>query len=260
MSEAGSQRRIALVLEYDGTDFCGSQIQSDAPSIQHALETAVEQLTGERPRVAFAGRTDAGVHARGQVGVFDSNSSLETPVFVNGLNAHLPEQIAVRSAREVDADFDPRRHAVSRTYRYTIYNQGARSPIDRFRAWYVRERLDPGAMQEAASLLVGEHDFASFTRDEGIPTTRCVRRCEVSSEPPNVIVVMEANGFLRNQVRRTVGALVQVGGGKLGVDGFQRLLDAPELASAGPVAPPQGLCLEGVAYAGLDLMDTDALR
>ena len=259
MSEAASQRRIALVLEYDGTDFSGSQAQPDAPSIQHALETAIDQLTGKRPRVAFAGRTDAGVHARGQVGAFDTSSSLQTPVFVSGLNAHLPDQIAVRSARAVNADFDPRRHAVSRTYRYTIHNEAARSPLARIRAWHVREPLDTAPMQQAASLLVGEHDFASFTRDEGIPTVRCVRRCHVSAEPPNVFVEMEANGFLRNQVRRTVGALVQVGGGKLNVDGFQRLLGVPELASAGPVAPPQGLCLEGVVYPGLDLMDTDAL-
>lgn len=259
MSESGSQRRIALVLEYDGTDFNGSQIQSNAPSIQEALETAIEQLTGARPRVAFAGRTDAGVHARGQVGAFDTNSNLETPVFVSGLNAHLPDQIAVRSAREVNADFDPRRHAVSRVYRYTIRNEAARSPLVRFRAWHVREPLDASVMQQAASLLVGEHDFASFTRDEGISTVRCVRRCDVSATRPNVFVEMEASGFLRNQVRRTVGALVQVGGGKLGVDGFHRLLDAPELASAGPVAPPQGLCLESVVYAGLDLTDTDTL-
>ena len=259
MSEAASQRRIALVLEYDGTDFNGSQVQADAPSIQHALEAAIKQLTGERPRVAFAGRTDAGVHARGQVGAFDTSSSLETSVFVSGLNAHLPDQIAVRSACEVNADFDPRRHAVSRTYRYTIHNEPARSPLARLRAWHVREPLDTRAMEEAASLLVGEHDFASFTRDEGIPTVRCIRRCNVSNEPPNVFVEMEANGFLRNQVRRTVGALVRVGNGTLGLDGFQRLLDAPELASAGPVAPPQGLCLEGVVYPGLDLMATDAL-
>ncbi len=260
MSEAASQRRIALVLEYDGTDFSGSQAQPDAPSIQHALEAAIEQLTGKRPRVALAGRTDAGVHARGQIGAFDTSSSLQTSVFVSGLNAHLPDQIAVRRAREVNTDFDPRRHAVSRTYRYTIHNEPARSPLTRFRAWHVREPLDTAPMQQAAALLVGEHDFASFTRDEGIPTVRCVRRCHVSAEPPDIIVEMEANGFLRNQVRRTVGALVQVGGGKLNLEGFQRLLDIPELASAGPVAPPQGLCLEDVVYPGLDLMDTDALR
>lgn len=259
MSEAASQRRIALVLEYDGTGYSGSQVQSDAPSIQQTLETAIEQLTGARPRVAFAGRTDAGVHARGQVAAFDTSSSLETPVFVSGLNAHLPDQIAVRWACEVNAEFDPRRHAVSRVYRYTIHNEAARSPLVRYRAWHVREPLDAGVMQQAASVLIGEHDFASFTRDEGISTVRCVHRCEVSSKPPNVFVEMEANGFLRNQVRRTVGALVQVGGGKLGVEGFQRLLDVPELASAGPVAPPQGLCLESVVYPGLDLMDTDTL-
>ncbi len=256
MSEAPSSRRIALVLEYDGTDFNGSQIQADAPTIQQALETAIERLTGEQTRIAFAGRTDAGVHARGQVGAFDTASRLETQVFVDGLNAHLPDQIAVRAAREVSADFDPRRHASSRTYRYTIFNDPVRTPLERFRSWHVRAALDVAAMRSAASALIGEHDFASFTRDEGIPTVRCVRRCDVVSEPPHVVVEMEANAFLRGQVRRTVGALVQVGAGKMDKSGLQRLLDAPELATAGPMAPPQGLSLEQVVYPGLDLMDT----
>jgi tRNA pseudouridine38-40 synthase len=259
VSERPSRRRIALVLEYDGTDFNGSQVQANAPTIQQALETAIEQLTGVRPRVAFAGRTDAGVHARSQVSAFDTTSSLDTSVFVSGLNAHLPDQIAIRNAREVGADFDPRRHAVSRTYRYTIYNHAARTPLDRYRAWHVRAPLNTALMQEAASPLVGEHDFASFTRDEGIPTVRCVHRCDVSSEPPNIFVEMEANAFLRSQVRRTVGALVQVGTGKLPVDGFLKLLDVPKLASAGPLAPPQGLCLEGIVYPGLDLTDANTL-
>lgn len=259
MSGASTPRRIALVLEYDGTDFYGSQIQTDAPSIQHELESAIERLTGERPRVAFAGRTDAGVHARGQVAAFDTSSTHDTSVFVSGLNAHLPDQIAVRNAREVAANHDPRRHAACRIYRYTIYNAATRAPLSRERAWHVREPLDVVAMREAASRLVGEHDFASFTRDEGIPTVRCVRRCEVAVSPPTIAVEMEANAFLRHQVRRTVGSLVQVGSGQLSQEGFQRLLDAPELASAGPVAPPHGLCLEQVIYPGLDLMSRNAL-
>lgn len=259
MSGEEPPRRIALVLEYDGTDFNGSQIQSDAPSIQGEVEDALERLTGKRPRAAFAGRTDAGVHARGQIAAFDTASELETHVFVRGLNAHLPEQIAVRAAREVQAEFDPRRHATSRTYRYTIHNSPARSPLTRDRAWHVRQRLDTVAMQRAAALLIGEHDFASFTRDEGVPTARCMRRCDILVEAPEVAIEMEANAFLRNQVRRTVGALVQVGGGQMSLEAFQRLLDAPEVASAGPMAPPQGLCLEEVAYPGLDLMDRNTL-
>ncbi len=254
-----SPRRIALVLEYDGTGYAGSQRQKNDPSIQETLESAIEQLTGERPRTAFAGRTDAGVHARCQVAAFNSTSSLETSVFERGLNAHLPDQIAVRSAREMDADFDPRRHASGRTYRYTIFNAPMRSPLSRTNAWHVRRPLDTAAMQAAATLLIGQHDFASFTRDEGIATVRCIRRCDVTAEAPNVFVEVAANAFLRHQVRRTVGALVEVGSGKLSLAGFRRLLDAPELASAGPMAPPEGLCLEHVAYSGLDLTDTNPL-
>ncbi len=252
-------RRLALVLEYDGTGYAGSQRQKNDPSIQEALESAIEQLTGERPRTAFAGRTDAGVHARCQVAAFDTSSALETSVFESGLNAHLPDQIAVRSAREMDPDFDPRRRASSRTYRYTIYNAPQRSPLGRMNAWHIHGPLNTTAMQEAATLLIGKHDFASFTRDEGIATVRCIRRCDVTTEAPNIFVEIEANAFLRHQVRRTVGALVQVGSGKLDMDGFQNLLSAPVLASAEPLAPPQGLCLEHVAYSGLDLTDTNTL-
>lgn len=254
-----SPRRIALVLEYDGTGYAGSQRQQDDPSIQETLESAIQQLTGELPRTAFAGRTDAGVHARGQVAAFDTTSALETSVFESGLNAHLPDQIAVRRAREVNADFDPRRHASDRTYRYTIYNEPNRSPLRRINAWHVHGPLDTTAMQAAATLLIGQHDFASFTRDEGIATVRCIHRCDVTADPPHIFLDVRANAFLRHQIRRTVGALAQVGRGKLSVEGFRGLLDVPELASAGPLAPPQGLCLEHVSYPGLDLTDTNAL-
>lgn len=180
-------------------------------------------------------------------------------MFETGLNAWLPKDIAVRSAREVDAEFDPRRHATGRTYRYTIYNAPSRSPLTRARAWHVSATLDVAAMRDAASALVGKHDFASFTRDEGVSTVRCVRRCDVVCEPPNVAVEMTANAFLRHQVRRTVGALVEVGSGRLTVEAFRGLLEKPEPATAGPVAPPHGLCLEEVAYTGLDLTGGNAL-
>jgi tRNA pseudouridine38-40 synthase len=246
-------RRIALVLEYDGANYFGSQVQDGQPSIQEALEAAVEKLTGERPRAAFAGRTDTGVHARGQVAAFDTTSDHSTDTFRNGLNAHLAEDIAVRIACEVPQDFDPRRDAASRTYRYAIYNAGPRSPLYRTRAWHVPTPLDVAAMRDAASLLVGEHDFASFTRDEGRPTVRCVRRCDITEKPPLLHVEIEANAFLRHQVRRTAGALVEVGAGRMSMSAFRQLLDKPELATGGPVAPPHGLCLEQVIYSGLDL-------
>ncbi len=209
--------------------------------------------------MAFAGRTDAGVHARGQVAAFDTLSAHETSVFESGLNAWLPKDIAVRRAHVVDAAFDPRRHATGRRYRYTIYNAASRSPLTRARAWHVSYALDIESMRDAASALVGEHDFASFTRDEGVSTVRCVRRCDVVRETPNVFVEMTANAFLRHQVRRTVGALVEVGSGKLSINAFRDLLATPELATAGPVAPPHGLCLEEVSYQSLDLTKGNAL-
>jgi tRNA pseudouridine38-40 synthase len=251
---SGQPRRLALVIEYDGSPpLAGSQIQKNAPSIQGEIESALRKLTGERLRVAFAGRTDAGVHARGQVAAFTTISRLNTEVFVRGLNAWLPQSIAVRCAAEVDETFDPRRHASRRTYRYLIYNAPVASPLWRGRAWHVAEPLDTERMQRAARLLAGEHDFAAFSRREGVTTVRRVYRCQVRARPPLVTVEVEANAFLRQQVRRTVGALAQVGRGKLAVAGFRGLLQRAEPASAGPVAPPQGLYLMRVTYPGLDL-------
>ncbi len=247
-------RRLALLLEYDGSPpLAGSQLQKHAPSVQGELEAALQQLTGEQTRVAFAGRTDAGVHAFGQVTAFTTASKLKTEVFVRGLNALLPASIAVRNAIEAPADFDPRRHASSRSYRYVIYNTPARSPLWRARAWHVAEPLDTAAMQSAADALVGEHDFAAFSRREGVSTVRCIRRCAVERRPPLVEVEIEANAFLRHQVRRTVGALAQAGLGKQTPAGLRKLLRRAEPASAGPVAPACGLYLVRVAYPGLDL-------
>jgi tRNA pseudouridine38-40 synthase len=213
----------------------------------------LQQLTGERTRLAFAGRTDAGVHAFGQVAAFTTSSNLSNKVLSRGLNALLPASIAVRNVIEAPDDFAPRRHASSRTYRYLIYNAPVRSPLWRDRAWHVGERLDVDAMQTAAEHLVGERDFAAFSRNEGKPTIRCVRSCRVIARPPLVEVKIEANAFLRQQVRRTVGMLVQVGLGKQRPAEFRRLLRAAEPASAGPVAPARGLYLTRVEYPGLDL-------
>jgi tRNA pseudouridine38-40 synthase len=247
------QRRLALVIEYDGSRYAGSQRQKRIPSIQSALETALRKLTGEKLRVAFAGRTDAGVHAEGQVASFVTASRLKTEVFVRGLNAWLPEQIAVRRAIEAPQAFDPRRHASSRLYRYTIYNAPVRSPLWRDRAWHVKELLDAEAMGRAARALVGEHDFAAFSRREGVTTVRRMTRASVERQGTMVTVELEANAFLRQQVRRTAGALVEVGKGRLSAAGFRELLRKAEPSSAGPVAPALGLCLVRVCYPGLDL-------
>ena len=259
MTAQPPRRRIALVLEYDGRPYGGSQVQKRMPTIQGELETAFERLTGERLRVAFAGRTDAGVHATGQAAAFTTASSLPVETFVRGLNAFLPPEIAVRRAIEAPADFDPRRHAASRTYRYTIYNGPVRSPLWRDRAWHVTEPLDEATMRRAASWLPGRHDFAAFSRREGVSTVRCVRRCDVERRGPLVTVEMEANAFLRHQVRRTVGALVRVGTGRLAPAGLRGLLRDRQPCAAGPVAPAHGLRLLRVDYAGLDLGGPDTL-
>ena len=259
MTAPPPRRRLALVLEYDGRTFGGSQVQKRTPSIQGELEAAVAKLTGERLRVAFAGRTDAGVHALGQVAAFTTTSSLPVETFVRGLNAWLPPEIAVRRAVEAPPDFDPRRHAEGRTYRYTVYNAPVRSPLWRARAWHVAEPLDAATMQRAASALIGRHDFAAFSRREGVSTVRCVRRCDVERRGQLVTVEMEANAYLRQQVRRTVGALVQVGAGRLSLAAFRVLLRRPDPCWAGPVAPAQGLCLVRVDYPGLDLSGPDTL-
>jgi tRNA pseudouridine38-40 synthase len=250
----GQSRRIALVLEYDGSPpLSGSQLQKNAPTVQSELEAALRKLTGERLRVAFAGRTDAGVHALGQVAAFTTASRHKIGVFVRGLNAWLPETIAVQSAADVDANFDPRRHASRRTYRYLTYNAPIASPLWRRHAWHVPEPLDAGRIARAAELLAGEHDLAAFSRREGVTTVRRVYRCQVSSRPPLLVIEMEANAFLRQQVRRTAGALVQVGRGKLSIREFHSLLRRAEPATAGPVAPASGLYLVRVVYPGLDL-------
>ena len=259
MTPPAARRRLALLLEYDGGPFAGSQVQKRRRSVQGALESAIRKLTGERLRVAFAGRTDAGVHARGQVAAFTTASSLAAKTFVRGLNAWLPAEIAVRRALDVSEDFDPRRHAGSRTYRYTIYNDPVRSPLWRGRAWQVGAPLDAAAMQRAARSLVGERDFAAFSRREGVSTVRRIHRCQVARTGRVISVEIAANAFLRQQVRRTVGALVRVGAGHLTVAAFRDLLRRAEPASAGPLAPAHGLCLLRVEYPGLDLSERHAL-
>jgi tRNA pseudouridine38-40 synthase len=252
----GLPRRIALLLEYDGSRYSGSQYQKNAPSIQAELEAAFNKLTGETLRAAFASRTDAGVHARGQVASFVTCVSHALEAFVGGLNHWLPSDIAVRRAVEVPTGFDVRRHARSREYRYAIHRSPVRSPLLQPFAWQVAESLDVEAMERAAAGLVGRYDFAAFTgggADVRGSTLRRVHRCELSARGPLLVLLMEANAFLPHQVRRTVGALVQVGTGRLDVERFTALVREAVPDTLGPAAPAQGLCLMRVNYPGLDL-------
>lgn len=251
--ESANLRRIALLLEYDGTAYRGSQYQDNGPSIQAELESAIEKLTGELlARAAFAGRTDTGVHALGQVAAFDTRGNLHEAEFVSGLNHFLPLDIAVRAAREVEQRFDPRRDARSRAYRYRIDTRPVRSPLMRDRTWHVGRALDIGAMQRAARRLAGPHDFAAFAGAYEGSTNRTLRRCEVRACGSGATVDMEAQAFLPHQVRRTVGPLVEVGLGRMNEEALVALLETATPGSAGPAAPACGLYLSRIEYEGLD--------
>ena len=244
-------RRFALLVEYDGAGFAGSQLQSNARTVQSVLEAAIEKATGERSRVAFAGRTDAGVHAIGQVASFVSRTRLDALTLQRALNAWLPEDAGVREASEVDTDFDPRRWALRRHYRYQIDNQPARSVLERGRSWRVASPLDVPAMQAAAQGMLGQHDFAPFASpldDPNASTQRELFAFDVRERRARVTCDLVANAFLPHQVRRMVGVLVQVGKGKLGVEEYVALLKAAP-SSAGTTAPAYGLYLVGVEYA-----------
>jgi tRNA pseudouridine38-40 synthase len=245
-------RRLALLLEYDGAGFSGSQLQPGRRTVQGTLEEAFRELTGAADRMAFAGRTDAGVHALGQVAAVDTDSHLEAGAILRALNARLAEDIAVRAVADVEARFDPRRDAVARTYRYSIHHGAPRSPLIRARTWHRAGTLDVEAMTRAVALLPrGEQrDWAAFAGPvpEGYTTVRTLRRCDVQRAGERLVdVTMEADGFLPHQVRRTIGALARVGSGGLTVTEFAALIDGAP-ASVGPTAPPQGLVLCAVEY------------
>ena len=243
--------RIALIVEYDGTRYHGSQLQAGSPTVQEVIEEALCKLTGEKIRVKMAGRTDAGAHARGQVVSFGTESPLPTETFIKGLNYHLPGDVAVREASKVDNSFDARRNALSREYRYYIWNSPIRSPIRRGFVYLVSKKLDTEAMNRAAQALIGKHDFASFVTRTEIgkkSTIRNIYKAEIEKDGDLIILSMAANAFLPHQVRNTVGALIKVGLGKMTVEEFESIIQAKKPGMAGPTVPACGLCLMKVNY------------
>ena len=220
--------RLALIVEYEGTRYSGFQYQANAPTIQRELELALGRLTGDSPRVTAAGRTDAGVHATGQVVALDTRSSLPPQTFVHGMNFHLPDDIAVKSAYYVDAAFDPRLMAISRRYRYTIRCSPTRSPLARRTAFRFSGALDVPRMRDAALLFVGRHDFARFAGPLSRPEAGSVRDvldAQVRQSCQRIEFEVEANAFLPHQVRRMAGALVDVGAGRLAVSDIDSLIN-----------------------------------
>jgi tRNA pseudouridine38-40 synthase len=249
-SSAGT--RIILIIEYDGTNYHGSQLQANAPTIQGEIEKALNELTGERIRIKTASRTDAGVHAAGQVIAFDTSTTLPLKSFIDGLNHYLPPDIAVQQAHKAEANFDVRRRAVSREYRYTLLNGTARSPLRQGRSYRVGGSLDTAAMQKACRALIGRHDFASFVSSEETArqkrTIRDIFKAEITPDGDMIHCDICANSFLPHQVRNIIGSLIKVGQGKMTVEEFSGIVANAKPGSGGPTAPAQGLCLVRVNY------------
>jgi tRNA pseudouridine38-40 synthase len=246
-------RHIRLVVEYDGTDLSGWQRQANGPTVQGHLEAALAKLLQHETPVVGASRTDAGVHARGQVASFRTERAIPLHGFRRGLNSMLPDSIAIREATEVGDDFHPRFSATGKHYRYTLLARPDRSPRLARDSWHVSDPLDAEAMQAAATLLVGTHDFAAF-RAAGCASKTSVRRIEsisvVRRPDDRVIVDVRGNAFLRNMVRILVGTLAEVGSGARQVTQVSEILAGKDRTKAGITAPPQGLELIEVRYDG----------
>ena len=256
-NEGERWRTLRGTLQYDGTSYAGFQWQTNAPTIQSAVEAALTTVTGRHSRVTGAGRTDAGVHARGQVISFETETRLTTEVLLRALNATLPRDIVLRDLVEAADGFHARYSAHSRAYEYIVYNAPMPSPFWRLYSHHVPGTLDVAAMGQTLRHLLGEHDFAAFgmpmerTRDGQTMqggTVRTVRAARCWAREEFVYFYVEANAFLRHMVRRIVGAALKVGQQRLTAGDVLTLVQRPQSGVAGPTAPPQGLYLVSVTY------------
>jgi tRNA pseudouridine38-40 synthase len=247
-----ARRCARAVIEYDGTNFAGSQYQPNARTVQGELEKALNRLTGERVRIRLAGRTDAGVHATGQVAAFclspGTGDGEGWPGLQRRLNAVLPPDLAVRSLRTAPSGFDPRRDARRRVYRYRIRAAGDRRPADRHRTLEIDDRLDLAAMRAAAVRLAGERDFAALGSDRWGRTVRHLEEVRVHGRGTAIEIRVTANAFLRRMVRSLVAVLIEVGLGRLEPAEVDAILDGRRRALHGRAAPARGLTLERVIY------------
>ena len=239
-----------LLLEYDGTNYHGWQLQPNGVTVQGTLVAVLSQILNTPTRLRVAGRTDAGVHALGQVVTFHTAGPLDLLRFQHSINSLLPSDIVIREITEVSAEFNPRYDAHSRTYRYRVWNQPYPSALFARYSWHVAAPLDQSAMNQAAAVLVGHHDFSSFQGADSVERTpwRTMIQSTVHHEHGFLVYDVEARSFLRHMVRNIVGTLVDVGRGALSVDDFAAIFAAQDRSQAGRTAPPQGLFLIEVKY------------
>lgn len=244
-------RQIKLVIEYDGTNYHGWQRQPQGRTIQEEISKKICQMTGEQVTLLGAGRTDAGVHAWGQVACFKTRSQIPLEGFYRGLNSLLPPDIVIKSVEEVAENFHPQFSARSKVYQYVILNQKVPSAIHRHFSWHIPFPLNVLAMQKAADYLVGQKDFSSFQAADDVPANpvREIFRAQWSvREGVFLDFFIEANGFLKHMVRNIVGTLVDVGRGKISLADFLKIMEAKDRRLAGMTAPPQGLFLVAINY------------
>lgn len=249
-------RRVRLVIAYDGTNYCGWQIQPNGITVEEVLNRALCKMTGEAIAVIGASRTDSGVHAMGNVAVFDTASTIPPERFSYALNQRLPDDIVIVSSDEVPADWHPRYRDCKKTYEYHILNTRIPVPTKRLTNYFVSFPLDEKKMQQAAEYLKGEHDFVSFcnVRTDVEDTVRTITALDVRRDGEEITVRITGNGFLYNMVRIIVGTLIRVGRGFYEPEQVREILEAKNRKAAGVTAPPQGLMLMQIDYGEEDTM------
>jgi tRNA pseudouridine38-40 synthase len=252
-------RTLKLMLEYDGFDYHGWQVQAGVPTLQGVIEAALEKILGEPIRIHGAGRTDARVHALGQVASFQCVSEIPAIALQQALNSLLPRDVVVHEARDVPAAFHARFSALGKVYTYRILNRRMRAPLRLRYAWHIPQILDLSAMARAALSLQGTHDFRSFQAagSEVKTTKRTLLELTIARQGDEVVTSCTADGFLRHMVRNIVGTLVEVGRGRRSAADVQGILDGRDRQLAGATAPPHGLCLVRVIYPSKEQASTD---
>lgn len=243
-------KRIKLVIAYDGTAYCGWQLQPGKPTIEAAVNKALTELLGEEIQVIGASRTDSGVHSLGNVAIFDTNSSIPAEKICMALNQRLPEDVRVQSSQEVAPTFHPRKTVSRKTYEYRIMNRRIVIPTERLYSTHIYYELDVSAMQAAADYLVGEHDFKSFcsVKTQVLDTVRTIYQLSVTKNGDNITISVTGSGFLYNMVRIIAGTLIEVGRGAYPPEKVKDILKGCDRSLAGPTAIAQGLTLMMIEY------------